>query len=507
MFVVFALVVAAAGAATWYAPRWYGSEVQLLAKPSHIGNPLETPGAMRDEVVLYISTLRSIISSDNVLASALLRLAGSVKPPELPEGGLPNDPAALANWRADVAGWDKTVKQYVTEHTEEINELRERVSVVTPGGPDATFTQTLTVKITWPEERELAGEIGRDARDLAAERAYLVAGHLVDAYKFRYAELEWRRATDATKFLAAKLLTAARKDLDNTVAAYSKFVQDVAGADIADMQQMAGRGGGFGAGKSTLATSYAQDMTGIQESIAGLESTRKALEAQLAEDDPDAMAIPDSIMASNPSVGTLKAHILSVKLRINALAPRYTEDYRELKNARAELVSAQTEFKSELTKQLKRTQQELDVLQARRDKINESFDSDRKRLQNLALKTAEMRRLRAAQEAAQRRFDDEKDRVVSAATAEELSNVPILLTVLGEASRPDPAKPQRPVVLLNMILAVAGGFILALIYAFSADHFDHSLKSIDAAERYLGLPVLASVPRFGRRMIHANGGA
>jgi len=504
--VVFVLVVAAVGVATWRAPRWYASEVQLLAKPSLVGNPLETPGMMRDEVVLYISTLRSIISSDNVLASTMLRLQGAVEPPSLPKGGLPVDPAALAKWHADVDAWGKAVKQYVAEHTEEIDELRKRVSVETPGGPDATFTQTLTVKILWPEEREPARRMGQDPRELAARRAQLIAGHLVDAYRFRYAELEWRRTTDATRFLSDKSLAAARKGLDQAVIAYTRFIETVAGADIADMQYMTGRSGGFGTGKATLATSYAQDMTGIEESIEGLESIKTALEAQRVEVNPDDMAVPDSVLASNPSVGTLKAHILSVKLRINALKPRYTDDYREIRNARKELAAAQAEFRNELKKQLKRTEQELAVLKARKSKITEKYDADRKRLQDLALKTAEMQRLSAAQEAAQRRYDEEKDRVVSASTAEELSNVPILLTVLGEASRPDPDKPRKPTVLMNMILAIAGGFILALIYAFSADHFDHSLKSIDDAERYLGIPVLASVPRLGRRMIRATKG-
>ena len=98
------------------------------------------------------------------------------------------------------------------------------------------------------------------------------------------------------------------------------------------------------------------------------------------------------------------------------------------------------------------------------------------------------------------------DRVVSATTAQELSNVAIMLTILGDPSRPDPDKPVSPVMLINLILAVVGGLILSLIYAFSADHFDHSFKSIDDAERYLGVPVLASVPKLGRRMIRAKGG-
>jgi capsular polysaccharide biosynthesis protein len=72
---------------------------------------------------------------------------------------------------------------------------------------------------------------------------------------------------------------------------------------------------------------------------------------------------------------------------------------------------------------------------------------------------------------------------------------------------PDPEKPVKPIMLVNVVLAVAGGFILALIYAFSADHFDHTFKGVDDAERYLGVPVLASIPKLGRRMIRAKRGA
>jgi len=509
MVVVFVLVVAAAGVVTWHAPKWYQSEVQLLAKPSQIANPLETPGAMRDQVVLYISTLRSLISSDHVLGSALLRLEDTSDPPGLPKGGLHADAAAaveLKKWVADVGQWSRKVKEFVSANTEAIGDLRERLTVVTPGGPDATFTQTLRVQVIWPEERELAEKLGKDSHEFAAQRALQIVKNVVDAYELRYAELEWKRATDATKFLSDKSLAAARLDLDGAVAAYTTFIRDEAGADVLDMQHMSGRGGGFGTGKASLATSYAEEMTSIEETIAGLESIKKALQTQVDQADDDAIAVPDSIMAANPSVRMLEKEILTLKLHINSLTPRYTDDYKELVTAKAQLADARKEFRIELKKQLTRTQQKLDAYTARRDKIKASFTADRDRLQTLAVSTAKWQGLRAAQEAAQRRYDNEMDRVVSATTARELSNVPIMLTVLGDASQPDPGKPVKPIMLVNLILGVIGGFILSLIYAFSADHFDHSLKSIDEAERYLGVPVLVSVPKLGRRMIRAKRG-
>ncbi|MBC8372673.1 MAG: hypothetical protein H8E53_03690 [Planctomycetes bacterium] len=492
MVVVFLLVVAAAGVATWHAPKWYQSEVQLLAKPSQIANPLETPGIMRDQVILYISTLRALISSDRVLGAVLLRLDETAT--------LSAEAAAKLKWPEGEA-----VKKFIAANTERIDELRERLTVVTPGGPDATFTQTLRVQVIWPEERELAVKLGKDSRKLAAERALQIAQNVVAAYELRYAELELKRATDATKFLSDKSLAAARIDLAGAEAATEAFIRDKAGPDMVDIATMSGRGVGA-AGKASLATTYAEKMSTIEEMIAGLESIKAALQTQLALQDGNAIAVPDSIMAVNTSVKALEAKILELKLHINSLTPRYTEDYKEVRTARSELADAMKEFRNELKKQLTRTQQELDALTAKRDNINIRFKADSERLRTLAISTAEWKRLLAAQEASQSRYDTEMERVVSATTARELSSVAIMLTILGDPSQPDPDKPAKPIMLLNLILAVVGGFILSLIYAFSADHFDHSLKSIDEAERYLGVPVLTSVPKLGRRMIRAKRG-
>ena len=90
---------------------------------------------------------------------------------------------------------------------------------------------------------------------------------------------------------------------------------------------------------------------------------------------------------------------------------------------------------------------------------------------------------------------------VRAVTAQELAEKPFLVSVLDPATRPDHTKPRRPFVLLNLLVAVGAAVVLALVVAFMSDHFDHRIKSIDDAEKYLGVPVLASVPRLGRRIV------
>jgi len=506
MLVVFLLVVAAAIFVTLRAPKWYESETQLLAKPK-ISGPVEMKGALKDEVVLYISTLRSLISSDHVLASTLLRLekdrpADAATPPGLPAS---DTDEAVAAWQSSFAAWNKDVKGYIAENTEEISKLRDRLSVVTPGGPDATFTQTLRVQVRWPEEREKAARLGKNSQEMAANTAKALAENIVDAYEERAAELEWNRSTAAAKFLTDKSLASAQKARMAADTAYEKFITEQTQEDLVDMQHMAGRGGGFGTGKASLATTYAGEMTRLDESIAGLQSMKSALQTQMDLDDDDAIAVPDSIMMANQSVMALEKKILSLKLHINSLTPRYTEDYKELTTARAELVSARKEFRTELKKQMTRTQQDLDSLTAKREKINSSILAERKRLKELAMLLPLWKRLEADKEAAQTTYNNEVERINEANTA-KLSNVAILLTTLSDASQPDATKPVKPIMLLNVALAIAGGFLLSLIYAFSADHFDHTFKGVDDAEKYLGVPVLASIPKLGRRMIRAKRG-
>jgi uncharacterized protein involved in exopolysaccharide biosynthesis len=76
------------------------------------------------------------------------------------------------------------------------------------------------------------------------------------------------------------------------------------------------------------------------------------------------------------------------------------------------------------------------------------------------------------------------------------------LRILDAAFTPE--LPIRPIVWLNLVLGALVGLMLALAYVFLADHYDHSVRSTDDVERYLGVPVLASVGRVGRDAIRAG---
>ena len=75
MVIIIAIIVGAVVAASLYAPKWYRSEIPLMATPSSLTSPLEgTTTSQREQVSLFVTTQREIILSDYVLASALMKL-------------------------------------------------------------------------------------------------------------------------------------------------------------------------------------------------------------------------------------------------------------------------------------------------------------------------------------------------------------------------------------------------------------------------------------------------
>ena len=65
----------------------------------------------------------------------------------------------------------------------------------------------------------------------------------------------------------------------------------------------------------------------------------------------------------------------------------------------------------------------------------------------------------------------------------------------------DPSQPVRPITTIYSVIAAITGLLLAIAYAFLADFYDHSIRSIYQVERYLETKVLASIKQSGRRII------
>jgi uncharacterized protein involved in exopolysaccharide biosynthesis len=492
LIVVF--VVGAVAAATYVAPRWYRSEVQIMASPTRMKDPLEEVSpSLREQVSLFVTTQREIIRSDYVLAAALMMLDDPGKRP----GGTTREGNGIG---VELAFSDAEINDFIRKNTKRLRKFKEHVEVVTPGGPDASFTQTFRIIVDWPEDPESGTPRGK-TQEQAAEHCFAVTDSLVRAYKARYQQIEEQRTKKASEFLQNKAVAAARQNLDAAVDALAAEAEKL-GPDLMTASAIVGLQG-IDSGKASQITQLEGQISTALARLAELQALEAALAKELAK--PAAkLAVPDEVARNNNAIMLLQERVAMLKLDLNRLAPKFTDEYEEVRTMKDQLAEAQADLREEMSKQLERTRTSVAIQTAQRDELANRLAHFNKDMTGLGAQVIRYERLLNQAQSAERIYNQEEEKYLESLRAEKLAKETILLTVLDDPTRPDPADPRRPVAWLNYLIAAVGGVVLALVYAFLADHFDHTIKSVDDAERYLGAPVLSSVPKLGRRIVRAQ---
>ena len=305
MVLIFAMVVAAVGVATYMAPRRYRSEVELRAKPSRLTSPVEPLAtSMRDEVSLFVRTQRQIITSDYVVATALMLLEGREPkwdPTEIRRLNLTKPVRQRISTTPLFS--DEEIANYTSGNARYLAKAKDRIAVVTPGGPDATFTQTWTIKVDWPEERDQAAKTGKGSRDLAARRAYELAQHLTDVYMIRSTYIESRTTQQAKRLLVDEALAQAETARNDASKAMRRFIENELQGDLLHVINMVGKGGGgIETGVASLTREFKSQLMRIEEDLASAAALTAALDVELAKANPAEVVVPDTVLKSNPPI-------------------------------------------------------------------------------------------------------------------------------------------------------------------------------------------------------------
>ncbi len=492
MVVIIIIIVGTVIAASLYAPKWYRSEVPLMATPSSLTSPLEgTTTSQREQVSLFVTTQREIIRSDYVLASALMKLES----PEKAENKTKWNEAGEEPWFTD-----EQIEAYVSRNSRKLRRFKKRVSIVTPGGPDATFTQTFKIQVNHPEEPEKG--MDREAtRQKGAEECFDLAKYIVHAYLTRYKMLEEERTKAASDFLGTAVTTSEER-LDGIIAKLADYSGEL-GADLVTVVSILGLQG-IDSGPARVVTELETKISDLDGRLAERTALKQAIDNELAKKDRSMIAAPDEVIRSNVAINMLQQKVTMLKLDLNNLVPQYTDRYREVETRKKELEAAYQDLHDELIKQRQRVVATTALLTAEKKELKTRLNVFATRMDKLGPQSIQYGRLLKESDAATKNYEEEQERYLESVRAENLAKKPVLLSVLDIPSRPNPHEWRRPIIWLNVLVACIAGIVLSLVYAFMSDHFDHTIKSVDDAERYLGTPVISSVPKLGRRIIQTR---
>lgn len=246
-----------------------------------------------------------------------------------------------------------------------------------------------------------------------------------------------------------------------------------------------------------------------EDTLNQLNTRRLALEAQIAE-----MSVHISKLQNLKDEELLsyvtRTGLLTAESYCSDKVRHLNEQYTKEENERAQmLLSGYGELHPNVLRmdeQHKKSREHLyEELVGMRDAMIDQLDVKKSELQDLMQrfgdakdrlrdKTLEDQKVQSALQeytAEKQRFDRlendyiaDKMRLMAPRTCLEIYNKPVVATT-----------PSSPKYKLNLILGAVVGIIFGIVVAFIYNYFDTSVKTLEDAERSLGLPVLGVIPQ------------
>lgn len=533
------LFVAASTGATyyicWQATPIYRSTVTLLFKQPTGKNPVFQESPERT-LEVFVKAQQQIVMSDLVLARTLVLVEDAAlrkqwydlrarwdeiqkkrTPPSEPyDSGTGTKLDAVQNeiesflTRTSPNGRDRTladrVAQLMHSKQRELADFRSDVQMKTPGGEQVAMTESFQM---------LVDRAGSKTAPEGHLRAMNAADVLADMYIVRFREVQQALSGAAGEFMKRiveehdKVVQRAQKRLDEFV----DHELDAPG-DIAILEQLLKSGTEHGF--QIIATRAREASLRLRDELAKAQSIRDQLrrllpEKAFAPDAPEKLpaaevekavaVVPPEVLETNIVINRVTQNVLRVKAKQQSLATQFTEKNRLLAAANEEVERANRLLLADMVSHARSLDVTVHSLEERLKDNEQNLGSIEKRLDKINRKLTEYQRLKNDLTVAQKQHQDIQEEQVNAFQADERARIAITIDKLDNASRPDRDKPIQPLTVIYTWIALGVSLLIAVAAAFLADHFDHTIRTIEQAERYLGLPVIGSVSRRGRTIL------
>lgn len=538
---IIAAVTGATLAACLKAPKAYRSSVTFLAKEPRPQNPMAQQVSSDRSLEVFIKTQNELIRSQTVLARTLVLLKNPdsdlarqwresretlnqfdrTESSQLDATRDERRAAAIARLASSLAALDAEVDRLIkdpvqgAEFREDLRKLDKRVKIETPGGEQIALSEIFTITVTLP------GQPGH---------AWQAADLLARSYVDRYRELQSETGGKSAGFMRVRLDAFRRQRLAKAEADLRSFVENEldSPSDVGILEQL-GKSG-TEAGRQIIVRRFQEELIDIDGQLAEAVQLKRELLEQLPEvlwgqdaregadgeltvprienlnedvlpDNHPALVdavtiIPEDTVKNNVVVNQLKSKEVTLLIELNRLLVEYSPQYREVLDKQAEIARTRRQILRELVGEASARDIAASILQARYDEIKTQLENESRRLDGTTRQLVRYQELQNELAVAREEY-----RRLSAdlASAEQFQNQEadaITISIVDPARLPDADRPAFPKTTLFTIIAAAVGLLLAVAYAFMADHFDHTFRSIDDAEQYLGVPVVGSIGRY-----------
>lgn len=497
----------------------YRSKVSLIFQRPLNKSPISTDQGER-ALEVFVKAQQQIVTSELVLARAKaiaedsqfrkqwyeLRTAW-----EKARGGGDGDVTKIQARISEFLGGDDEkpgtvaarVKQILTGDQKEFADFRKSIKLETPGGEQVAMTETFTLIVDRPGQR---GEAD------SHKNATYAADLLADMYTVRYQELQQELSDPALRVMQDVIVDFG-KEVDKTIAAYEAFVQANA-PDIGVLEQLVKSGTEHGVqvvltkireNDAKLAMDLARDVA--MHEVLRQTLPEKVFEpdgiSRMSEEEVDAAVSGISIdfLKDNVGFSELVKSVAAMEVKRAKMESRYTDASRDIQYLKEEVARGKRQLLRAIVAHAKGLEAGIKAGQHQKASSEALVKSTAAEQSEVQQKLATYARLKNDFQVALKHLQDLQQQRIDAMANRLRARESVTIAKLDNASVPDVNKPVAPKALAYTLVAFAVSLLLGLALAFLADHFDHALRSIGEAERYLGVPVLGSVKRRGRSLV------
>ncbi len=469
-----------------FAKKVYRSDVTLWARMSKAANPLEASPDPMSRLEVFLKTQQKIILSDTVLRRTLARLDNS---------NLLKAPADLTDTSGDNSAWNswhaEVNKAAESIPGKEVSEFAKKIKVTTPGGEDVAKSEVFTISVEQPKTPEAA--------QLAAEvltQEYLIhRRELQSQFDVSSKDLLEKQLSD----LREKILGLAEKNLND-------FINNNVKGDLLELTQLMRANGEVN--HQRIRTLFQEEIIKIDAEISEYQTLKTEVNSQIP---PKALSqgvdslqpadilnvnivVPEKVITNNPIVNKLKQKLADLIIDRNTLTEQFKNDYALVRQKNGEIFLATRDIIRELVAEQKAIDQHIKTLQARKSEIQSQVNEKDGVINKLSSLFVQYESLSRELELSRTLYDQKRKDLLDAETARQMAQREVLITRVDQATLPDVDRPVRPILWLYTLIALIVGLLTGLAYAFLADSYDHTVVTIDQAERYFRKPVLTSIP-------------
>ncbi len=370
----------------------------------------------------------------------------------------------------------RAARQLQPEATEEelidlVEELRKNLSVVPPKGD--SFEGTNVFYMTYK---------GREP-----EAVLLAAQALTESYVQAYAELSRTRAEYSYGFFKDQVeqleaeMKARGQQLRNYEVRHANILLDILNLESGKTN--------VEVGPQALMTQTQAKRLQLQQELDSLNVIIAALE-QAAVDSDIPVVLPE-MEGAGKTLSAFRIKVAQLQLQINELRTRFTEAYPPLAELQEELELNIKLLREEFQSLLRAKKIDAQGLESQLAEADRSIAGLRTQINNTAQERSNYENLKQQFQLAQDAYSSAVNQLEKARMAASLNQEKQNLTLVEQAQLPSkPVKPNRPLI---VVLGLFGGLLLGLALALTVDFFDHTLKTPEDIERYLGVPCIGSI--------------